>query len=204
MSDCIFCKEDKERNLYETQNFFIRVGKGIVTPGHVMIIPKHHYKAFGEIDNNLVQEFLDLKKLAIEKISKVFYEPFLIEYGVFGQTVFHAHIHLIPKASKQYNEVDLFKGMILPTKTEIIEIQNFSELQNYYNKNKEYIYFEDHKKYILPVSDIIRNNVGLVGYRHYFTYKIGLQGIDSWKRMTEDDIKQDNIKIKITKEKLVF
>lgn len=204
MSDCIFCKEDKERNLCETDNFFVRVGKGIITPGHIMIIPKHHYKAIGEIDNSLVQEFLDLKKLTIEKITKAFYKPFLVEYGVFGQTVFHAHLHLIPKASPDYKEVDLFKNMILLAKTQIIEIQSFNELQEYYNKNKEYIYFEDDKKYILPITNIIRNNIDLVGYRSYFANKIKLQGIGSWKSMTEEDIKKDEVKVRTTKEKIIF
>ncbi|MDD2839846.1 MAG: HIT family protein, partial [Rickettsiales bacterium] len=187
----------------ETKNFIIRVGKGIITPGHVMIIPKHHYKALAEIDNNLVQEYLDLKNLAIEKITQAFHKPFLIEYGVFGQTVFHAHIHIIPKASNQYQEVDLFKDMILPTKTPTIEITNFSELQEYYKQHKEYIYFEDHKKHILPITDTMRQDIRPVGYRHYFA-KIGLKSITSWKAMTEEDIKQDELKIKETKEKLKF
>lgn len=204
MSDCIFCKEDKERNLCETDNFYVRIGKGIITPGHIMIIPKHHYKAIGEISNDITQEFLNLKKLTVEKITKAFYEPFLVEYGVFGQTVFHAHLHLIPKASPEYKEVDLFKNMILPAKIQVIEIQDFKELQEYYNKNKEYIYFEDGKKYILPITDTIRNNIGLVGYRYYFANQIGLQGIKSWKAMTEDDMKKDEIKLKTTKEKLIF
>ncbi len=203
MDDCIFCKEDEARNLYTTKNFVIRVGKGIITPGHIMIIPKHHYKAIAEIEPSLTQEYLDLKKLAIEKITKIFYKPFLIEYGVFGQTVFHAHIHLVPKASNQYKEVDLFKNMILPAETPAIEITDFNELQEYYKKHKEYIYFEDHKKYILPITDTLRENISLVGYRHYFT-KIGLKGVKSWKAMTDDDIKHDDIKIKETKEKLVF
>lgn len=201
---CIFCSnETNNRNLYETQNFFVKVGKGIVTAGHVMIIPKHHYKAMAEIDKELIYEYLNLKEKVVEKITETFAKPFLIEYGNYGQSVFHAHIHLIPKTGNGYKNVDLFKGMILPLKNKIIQINNFSELKDYYSKNYEYIYFEDKNKYILPITNIIKNNPKLINYREYFT-QIGLKGICSWATMTEKDIENDNLKIEETKRKLIF
>ena len=201
---CIFCgDETNDRNLYETKNFFVKVGKGIITAGHVMIIPKHHYKAIGEIDNNLIDEYLNLKQQTIKKITENFAEPFLIEYGNYGQSVFHAHIHLIPKTGNGYKNVDLYKEMILPSKTTTIQINNFNELRDYYLKHNEYIYFEDKNKYILPITNIIRNNLGLVDYRTYFD-KLGLKGIRSWASMTEEDIKNDNLKIEETKKKLKY
>ena len=201
---CIFCgDETNDRNLYKTKNFFVKVGKGIITAGHVMIIPKHHYKAIGEIDNNLIDEYLNLKQQTIKKITENFAEPFLIEYGNYGQSVFHAHIHLIPKTGNGYKNVDLYKEMILPSKTTTIQINNFNELRDYYLKHNEYIYFEDKNKYILPITNIIRNNLGLVDYRTYFD-KLGLKGIRSWASMTEEDIKNDNLKIEETKKKLKY
>ena len=154
---CIFCSDEtNDRNLYETKNFFVKVGKGIITAGHVMIIPKHHYKAIGEIDDNLIDEYLNLKQQTIKKITENFAEPFLIEYGNYGQSVFHAHMHLIPKTDNNYKNVDLYKEMILPSKTTTIQINNFNELRDYYLKHNEYIYFEDKNKYILPITNIIR------------------------------------------------
>ena len=201
---CIFCSDEtNDRNLYETKNFFVKVGKGIITAGHVMIIPKHHYKAIGEIDNNLIDEYLNLKQQTIKKITENFAEPFLIEYGNYGQSVFHAHIHLIPKTGNGYKNVDLYKEMILPSKTTTIQINNFNELRDYYLKYNEYIYFEDKNKYILPITNIIRNNLGLVDYRTYFD-KLGLKGIRSWASMAEEDIKNDNLKIEETKKKLKY
>ena len=201
---CIFCSDEtNDRNLYETKNFFVKVGKGIITAGHVMIIPKHHYKAIGAIDNHLIDEYLNLKQHTIKKITENFAEPFLIEYGNYGQIVFHAHIHLIPKTGNGYKNVDLYKEMILPSKTTTIQINNFNELRDYYLKYNEYIYFEDKNKYILPITNIIRNNLGLVGYRTYFD-KLGLKGIRSWASMTEEDIKNDNLKIEETKKKLKY
>lgn len=59
---CIFCNCEKADIIYETKNFYIKVGKGIITPGHVMIIPKKHYSAIAEIDKEFVNEYLDLKR----------------------------------------------------------------------------------------------------------------------------------------------
>lgn len=201
---CIFCSnETNDRNLYETKNFFVKVGKGIITPGHIMIIPKYHYKAIAEIDNNLVEEYLGLKQQTIKKVAENFAEPFLIEYGAYGQSVFHAHIHLIPKTGNGYKNIDLLKEMILPSKTQIIQINNFNQLKEYYLKNKNYIYFEDKNKYILPITNIIKNNLDIVSYRKYFD-KIGLKGICSWSSMTKEDIENDNLKIKETQRKIIF
>lgn len=201
---CIFCSnETNDRNLYETKNFFVKVGKGIITSGHIMIIPKYHYKAIAEIDNNLVEEYLGLKQQAIKKVAENFAEPFLIEYGAYGQSVFHAHIHLIPKTGNGYKNIDLLKEMILPSKTQIIQINNFNQLKEYYLKNKNYIYFEDKNKYILPITNIIKNNLDIVSYRKYFD-KIGLKGICSWSSMTKEDIENDNLKIKETQRKIIF
>ena len=52
---CIFCNCDsiKEDILWETDNFFVKVGVGILAPGHVMIIPKEHISCYAELSNQL-------------------------------------------------------------------------------------------------------------------------------------------------------
>ena len=58
---CVFC-DSVENILEETDNFYVKVGIGIVTAGHVMVIPKYHYKAMGAIKSNLIDEYLTLKE----------------------------------------------------------------------------------------------------------------------------------------------
>ena len=50
MPDCIFCNRGKIKDdiLLETKNFFVKVGIGIIAPGHVMLITKKHFKCFGK------------------------------------------------------------------------------------------------------------------------------------------------------------
>lgn len=84
------------------KNFFIKVGFGLVTPGHVIQISKQHLSCFGELPDNLIAEYNELKNLTIEKITSKFFTPFLFESGVLAQSVHHAHVHFIPLERAEY------------------------------------------------------------------------------------------------------
>ena len=47
--------------LLESDNFFVKVGVGILAPGHVMIIPKEHISCYAELSNQLGKEFISIK-----------------------------------------------------------------------------------------------------------------------------------------------
>lgn len=199
---CIFCDLKNNKNiLEETENFYVKVGIGIVTAGHIMIIPKKHYKAFGEINSNTVDEYLALKEKVFNKISLLFSEPFLIEYGNFAQSVHHAHIHFIPKSNNIYTNVDLLNNMILKVREklnfDLIKINSFDELQKFYNTYNEYIYFEDKNKHIIKVNNGLRKNINALSYRNFFK-TIGVKSILDWSNMTEKEKQEDNIKISNT------
>ncbi len=199
---CVFCNLANDKNiLEETDNFYVKVGIGIITAGHVMIIPKKHYKAFGEINLNIVDEYLNLKEKVFNLISTIFSEPFLIEYGNFAQSIHHAHIHFIPKSNHIYKNVDLLNNMIFKAKEklnfDLIKINSFNELQNFYNTYNEYIYFEDKDKYIIKVNNILRKNINALNYRNFFN-SIGLQSILDWSNMSNKEKQEDSIKVNNT------
>ena len=70
MSDCIFCRRDKikEDILLESENFFVKVGIGILAPGHVMIITNYHIPCFAELPNKFIHEFNSLKNKVIKNL----------------------------------------------------------------------------------------------------------------------------------------
>lgn len=206
MKNCIFC-EKKENIVFNTKNFYIKVGKGIITSGHCMIIPKDHINAIGDIDNSLIGEFLHLKLKLINFLSDFFYEPFIVEHGAVMQSVFHAHIHFIPLKGSNYKEVSLMNDMVLSfikdnQQLSYEKINSFQELKNIYKKDHEYLYFEEGNKIIvIRTAENIRlmEKIKLnLSYRAFFSNKIGLSGISDWKLMTEQDLKNDNIKVKET------
>lgn len=209
MSECIFCRDYKKNDkVFETENFFLKVGIGIVCAGHIMIITKKHSKCMADVDAGLVDEFLYLKKKVEEYLTKYAYKPIILENGVIFQSVNHAHTHFIPRKSKFFEEVDLMEDMVFETKRrhkdmKIIEFDSFQGVIDLYKSDGEYLYFEqDGKIYCIKTADNREKIITLkkdLSYRNFFD-KMGMKGIDDWKTMTEEDKKIDALKIEETKE----
>ena len=103
--NCIFCKlangDIPTNSIYEDDDFKVILDASPATKGHSLIIPKSHYKDIYEIDEELAGKAFKLaKKLAISMTDKLGCEGFNILQNnkeVAGQTVFHFHMHLIPR-----------------------------------------------------------------------------------------------------------
>lgn len=109
MTDCIFCKiingEIPSYTVYEDDvvKAFLDISQG--TPGHTLVVPKKHVKDIFAYDDELAaQVFSRLPKIARAiKASnpKIIGMNILNNNGeVAYQSVFHSHIHLIPRYSK--------------------------------------------------------------------------------------------------------
>ncbi len=104
-SNCIFCKiangEIPSRTLYEDDDFRVIMDLAPATKGHSLILPKNHYKNIYEIADDTAAKVLPLaKKMATLMTEKLGADGFNIVQNnneVAGQTVFHFHVHLIPR-----------------------------------------------------------------------------------------------------------
>ena len=105
MSDCIFCMlaggEIPTATLYEDDDFRVILDAGPATKGHCLILPKQHYADIYEIPEELLAKAAVLaKKIAIRLTKAMNCDGFNIVQNnkpAAGQTVFHFHIHLIPR-----------------------------------------------------------------------------------------------------------
>ena len=105
MSDCIFCMlaggEIPTATLYEDDDFRVILDAGPATKGHCLILPKQHYADIYEIPEELLAKAPVLaKKIAIRLTKAMNCDGFNIVQNnkpAAGQTVFHFHIHLIPR-----------------------------------------------------------------------------------------------------------
>lgn len=103
--NCIFCKiangEIPSRTLYEDDDFRVIMDLAPATKGHSLILPKNHYKNVYEIADETAAKVLPLaKKMATLMTEKLGADGFNIVQNnneVAGQTVFHFHVHLIPR-----------------------------------------------------------------------------------------------------------
>ena len=103
--NCIFCKiangEIPSRTLYEDDDFRVIMDLAPATKGHSLILPKDHSKNVYEIADDTAAKVLPLaKKMATLMTEKLGADGFNIVQNnneVAGQTVFHFHVHLIPR-----------------------------------------------------------------------------------------------------------
>jgi diadenosine tetraphosphate (Ap4A) HIT family hydrolase len=97
---CIFCDLDRSI-LAESRLSFAVLDSFPVSDGHTLVIPKRHVASIWEMTT---EEYTDAFKLVgkVKDILQQKFGPQGFNVGVncgkaAGQTVFHAHIHLIPR-----------------------------------------------------------------------------------------------------------
>ena len=91
--NCIFCKlangEIPTATLYEDEDFRVILDASPASKGHALIIPKEHYANLYELDE------------MITKLTGILhcdgYNIVQNNNEAAGQTVFHFHLHMIPR-----------------------------------------------------------------------------------------------------------
>ena len=105
MKDCIFCKiangEIPSATLYEDEEFRVILDLGPANKGHALILPKAHYENLYELPDETAGHAMILAKKVITKMKEVVdcdgYNVVQNNGEAAGQTVFHFHMHLIPR-----------------------------------------------------------------------------------------------------------
>lgn len=103
--NCIFCKlangEIPSATIYEDEDFRVILDLNPAAKGHALILPKEHAADLFEMPEERVQEAFALAKKMAGKMRDVLKcDGFnLVQNNgtAAGQTVFHFHIHLIPR-----------------------------------------------------------------------------------------------------------
>lgn len=128
--NCIFCLlangDIPTMSLYEDEDFNVIFDAAPATVGHCLILPKQHYKNIFEIDEETQAKAFKLAK----KLAPVLVDVFDAD-GInilqnnneaAGQTVFHYHIHLIPRYQGE-------KAMVawVPGKQDVVKLEQALE-----------------------------------------------------------------------------
>ena len=105
MENCVFCNLANgiwdSATLYEDDDFRVILDLGPASKGHALILPKTHYANIYEIPEELAAKAIVLaKKMAGIMTEALDCDGFNIVQNngeAAGQTVFHFHMHLIPR-----------------------------------------------------------------------------------------------------------
>ena len=110
--NCIFCKLANgvfpTNSIYEDEDFNVILDASPATKGHALILPKEHYANIYEMDEELLGKAAKLAKKIITHEKEVLgcdgYNIVQNNGEVAGQTVFHFHMHLIPRYGNDENK----------------------------------------------------------------------------------------------------
>src|SRR5690625_2055192 len=120
--DCLFCKiiagDIPSAKVYEDEQVYAFLDISQVTKGHTLVIPKVHTKNIYETPVDVAGELFKRVRKIANAIQNA-YKPnelnlFNNNEAFAGQSVFHLHIHIIPR----YDESDGFDAKWLPKNDE--------------------------------------------------------------------------------------
>lgn len=133
MANCIFCKiangEIPAATIYEDERFRVILDLGPASKGHALVLPKEHYADIYEIPEDLAGEAYKLAARLAKKLTEVLNcDGFNIVQNnkeAAGQTVFHFHMHLIPRYENDQVGLGWKPGTLTEeVKQEILEKMN--------------------------------------------------------------------------------
>ena len=102
MSECIFCNIDQSRIIDSDNYFNVILDIYPVTELHTLIIPHRHVASYFELTEQEQSSLFLLLKKHKDKLQKMDSTITGFNMGIndgedAGQTIFHCHIHLIPR-----------------------------------------------------------------------------------------------------------
>ncbi len=103
--DCIFCKiangEIPSKTIYEDEEFRAILDLGPASRGHALVLPKKHFADLFEMDDATASKVFVVAKRVAARMNKALgctgFNLLQNNGEVAGQSVFHFHMHLIPR-----------------------------------------------------------------------------------------------------------
>ena len=102
MNNCIFCNLEEDRIVHEYKHFYLIRDAFPVTPLHSLIITKRHVVSYFQCskeEHDEIPIILDTQKTELKILDDTI-TGFNIGMNIgedAGQTIFHCHIHIIPR-----------------------------------------------------------------------------------------------------------
>ena len=102
INNCLFCSIEEDRIVHEYKHFYVIRDAFPVTPLHSLIITKRHVVSYFQCskeEHDEIPMILDTQKTELKILDDTI-TGFNIGMNIgedAGQTIFHCHIHIIPR-----------------------------------------------------------------------------------------------------------
>ncbi|MCC8097543.1 MAG: HIT family protein [Eubacterium sp.] len=133
MGNCFFCKmangEIPTNTVYEDDDVRVILDINPVNPGHCLVIPKTHAANIYEIEPEILSKAMAVAQKVAVKVKKATgcdgINILQNNEEAAGQTVFHFHIHIIPRKKDDkaftYKTISMKDEEFVDIKNKIIE-----------------------------------------------------------------------------------
>lgn len=161
--------------LFTTENFYVVCDVHPIMEGHILIMPKWHIDCIGSVSSDLYSEFIDAYNKCKKFLLAAYGSVASFEHGIVGQTVHHAHVHLLPYAGKP-------EDIVPEGDSQMIRIESMSDVQKAFQKDGQYLFFS--------IGDEARVVDLKLGYPRFFRDRfasaLGKPELGDWKNTSSD------------------
>ena len=128
--NCLMCKlangDIPTNAIYEDEEFKVIMDISPATKGHALVIPKDHFANIYEIDPEVLAKAVKIGQKVIKHVTPVLgcdgYNLLQNNGEIAGQTIFHFHLHLIPRYKDADNTNVLTTGHVSFTDEEMKDL----------------------------------------------------------------------------------
>lgn len=155
-SDCLFCaRENLPPILFETPSLYVVPDRYPLFPGHLLAISKEHHRCYAQAPSTLLRELEEAGYRARRFLEDRYGGPVLaLENGIAGQSVSHAHLHLVP--------LPLAGAYFLPANLarhdDVMAVEGWPAVRTYFERHGHYRYLElgGHRYVIAGYSPVLQ------------------------------------------------
>lgn len=112
MEDCVFCKivrgEFPSHRVYEDEKFIAFLDIRPLAPGHMLVIPREHYRWVWDIPD--IGTYFEVVRKLAQALQKAFGPIEEVHARVIGEEVAHAHVWIYPAPDKVEGDKNDFVG----------------------------------------------------------------------------------------------
>ncbi|HEX4215226.1 MAG TPA: HIT family protein [Candidatus Dormibacteraeota bacterium] len=182
VEDCVFCtRRDQPAELLHTQDFYVMPDKYPLVPGHTLVISQRPIRCHALGDDDSLLRLEELAGRVGAFLESVYGTPVMaLENGIAGQSVFHAHLHLLPMGVAALPEA--MRGW-----PDVTPIEGWGEVRRRLTETGSYRYLamgggryvtDGHSPALRPLREAMRRGAG-----------IELDSRSAWiKRTTDADV----------------
>lgn len=182
VEDCVFCsRRDQPAELLHTDDFYVMPDRYPLVPGHTLVITHRPIRCHALGDDASLLRLDELADRVRRFLEDAYGTPVMaLENGIAGQSVFHAHLHLLPAGVAALPEA-------MRAWPDVTSVDGWTEVRRRLLETGSYRYLrlgarsyvtDGHSPALSPLREAIRREAG-----------IALDAHSAWiKRTTDADI----------------